>query len=129
MPDACYALLAATTSGNKPQILEALAIGGTVQAKITGRSPYFCKITPPPIKILGTALQSQQHTTFTALLHGLLISNISNELSPLNDMLKSKLLPAITGRPSPLTLSMVCSPYLHELQLGIRILKTAHCKK
>ena len=32
MPDACYALLAATTSGNKPQILEAPAIGGTVQA-------------------------------------------------------------------------------------------------
>ena len=32
MPVACYALLAATTSGNKPQILEAPAIGGTAQA-------------------------------------------------------------------------------------------------
>ena len=32
MPDACYALLAATTSGNKPQILEAPATDGTVQA-------------------------------------------------------------------------------------------------
>ena len=32
MPDACYALSAATTSGNKPQILEAPAIDGTIQA-------------------------------------------------------------------------------------------------
>ena len=32
MPEACYALLAATTFRNKPQMLEAPAINGTIQA-------------------------------------------------------------------------------------------------
>ena len=41
MPDACYALLAATTSGNK---LEAPAIDGTVQAV---NELYICYETQP----------------------------------------------------------------------------------
>ena len=34
MPGACYAMLAATTSRNKRQTVEALATDGTVQAEV-----------------------------------------------------------------------------------------------
>ena len=44
MPDACYALLAATTSRYKPQILEAQAIDGIVQAV---NKLYVCVTTEP----------------------------------------------------------------------------------
>ena len=41
MSDACYALLAATTSGNNPQILEPPAIDGTIQA-VNELDLYVC---------------------------------------------------------------------------------------
>ena len=50
MPDACYALLAATTSQNKPQTVEALAIDGTIQAV---NELYVCVTTETqPIKLV-----------------------------------------------------------------------------
>ena len=49
MPDACYALLAATLSRNKPQTVEALAIDGSLQAL---NEPYVASLSKPnPLNI------------------------------------------------------------------------------
>ena len=60
--------------------------------------------------LLSEIAKSQLHVAFAALTHGLLskwtyislvIPNIGDELCPLDDVLKSVLLPALTGRPPP----------------------------
>ena len=62
------------------------------------------------VALLGDIAKSQQHTAFVALTHRLLskwtyfshvIPNIRNELPPLDEGLRSDLLPALTGRPLP----------------------------
>ena len=59
MPDACYALLAATTSQNKPQIMEALAINGTIQAV---NELYVCVTTETqPIKLVTAIVLHKLH--------------------------------------------------------------------
>ena len=62
------------------------------------------------VSTLSEIAKSQPHAAFSALTHGLqskwtylsrVIPNIRDELSPLDDVLRSKLHPALTGRPPP----------------------------
>ena len=73
------------------------------------------------VALLGEIAKSQPHAAFSALTHGLLskwtylsrvIPNIGDELSPLGDVLRSDLLPALTGRPpqSDLELALLALP-------------------
>ena len=66
MPDACYALLAATTSGNKPQLLEVPAIDGTVEAV---NKLYVCVTTETqPIKFV-TAVVLHNNSRLITRMH------------------------------------------------------------
>ena len=54
--------------------------------------------------MLSETAKSQPHAAFAALTHALLSKwtyNIGDEVSPLDEMLRSELLPALTGRPPP----------------------------
>ena len=64
----------------------------------------------PSITILSEIAVSQPHAAYSALTHGLsntwsylsrVTPNISHLLNPLDVALKAKLLPALTGRPTP----------------------------
>ena len=83
------------------------------------------------IKILSDIAKSQPQAAFSALTHGLLnkwtylsrvIPNISHLLVPLDDVLRTTLIPAITGRPPPNDLEyyLFALPARHG-GLGIRI--------
>lgn len=74
---------------------------------------------------LSEIAKSQPHAAFAALTHGLLnkwtylsrvIPNISHLLSPLDDVLRSDLLPALTGRPPPSDLE--CTLFALPARLG-----------
>ena len=74
---------------------------------------------------LSKIAKSQPHAAFAALTHGLLnkwthlsrvIPNISHHLSPLDDVLRSDLLPALTGRPPPSDLE--CALFALPARLG-----------
>ena len=83
------------------------------------------------INILSDIAKSQPHATFSALTHGLLskwtylsrvVPDISHLLVPLDDVLRTNLIPAITGRPPPndLECDLFALPARHG-GLGIRI--------
>ena len=74
------------------------------------------KIWSSNLAHLSEIAKSQPHASFTALTHGLqskwsylcwVIPNIGHLLSPLDEMLRSDLLPALTGRPPPSDLECV----------------------
>ena len=83
------------------------------------------KIWSSNIAHLSEIAKSQPHASFTALTHGLqskwsylcrVIHNIGHLLSPLDEMLRSDLLPALTGRPS--TSDLECALFTLPPRLG-----------
>ena len=83
------------------------------------------------VALLGEIAKTQPHAAYSALTHGLLskwtylsrvIPNIADKLSPLDDVLRSDLLPALTGRPPPSDLEFALFALPARLGgLGIRI--------
>ena len=83
------------------------------------------------VALLGEIAKSQPHAAYSALTHGLLskwtylsrvIPNIADKFSPLDDVLRSDLLPALTGRPPPSDLEFALFALPARLGgLGIRI--------
>ena len=83
------------------------------------------------VALLGEIAKSQPHAAFSALTHGLLskwtylsrvMPNIGDELSPLDDVLRSDLLPALIERPPPSDLEHALLALPARLGgLGIRI--------
>ena len=74
---------------------------------------------------LTTIAKTQPHAAYSALTHGLLskwtylchaVSNISNLLKPLDDIFRTKLIPALTGRPPPSDLE--CALFALPARLG-----------
>ena len=74
---------------------------------------------------LTTIAKTQPHAAYSALTHGLLskwtylcraVPNISNLLKPLDDILRTKLIPALTGRPPPSDLE--CALFALPARLG-----------
>ena len=83
------------------------------------------------INILSDIAKSQPHAAFSGLTHSLLskwtylsrvVPNISHLLAPLDDVLRTKLIPAITGQPPPndLECDLFALPARHG-GLGIQI--------
>ena len=80
---------------------------------------------------LTTIAKTQPHAVYSALTHGLsskwtylcrTVPNISNLLKPLDDTLRTKLIPALTGKPPPSDLECVLFAPLARLGgLGISI--------
>ena len=83
------------------------------------------------VSTLSEIAKSQPHAAFSSLTHGLqskwtylslVIPNIGDELSSLDDVLRSKLHPALTGRPPPNDLEFALFALPTRLgDLGIRI--------
>ena len=79
-----------------------------VESKVSSWLSNVCKLT--------TIAKTQPHAAYSALTHGLsskwtylcrTVPNISNFLKPLDDALRTKLFPALTGKPPPSDLECV----------------------
>ena len=88
-----------------------------VESKVNSWLSCVCNLT--------TIAKTQPHAAYSALTHGLLskwtylcraVPNISNLLKPLDDILRTKLIPALTGRPPPSDLE--CALFALPARLG-----------
>lgn len=88
-----------------------------VESKVNSWLSCVCNLT--------TIAKTQPHAAYSALTHGLLskwtylcraVPNISNLLKPLDDILHTKLIPALTGRPPPSDLE--CALFALPARLG-----------
>jgi hypothetical protein len=88
-----------------------------VESKVSSWQSSVCKLT--------TIAKTQPHAAYSALTHGLsskwtylsrTVPNISNLLKPLDDTLRTKLIPTLTGRPPPSDLE--CALFALPARMG-----------
>ena len=109
------------TSDGRPYL--GAAVGSTeyienyVESMVSSWQSSLCNLT--------TIAKTQPHAVYSALTHGLsskwtylcrTVPNISNLLKPLDDTLRTKLIPALTGKPPPSDLE--CALFALPARLG-----------
>ena len=109
------------TSDGRPYLGAAVGsaeyVENYVESKVSSWRSSVCNLT--------TIAKTQPHAAYSALTHGLsskwtylsrTIPNISNLLKPLDDTLRTKLIPTLTGRPPPSDLE--CALFALPARMG-----------